>query len=242
MGSIFPTNIMGSGVGPFGGWVRKILNTESDSLIGFWLQDEVSGTTAEDSSGEGNDGTYSNVTLADATFLGRPVPLYDQTNNPNLDFASAGFDADFDGDEGTIIIPCRVASGAWTDGANRYLIYIAADGDNQVGVYKSSTNNRLSFFRFGNATAKTENLDGLTSEDWLIVAITWSVANDQQIYYLNGSPSGAADTGLDNWVGDPSEAVIGNRAASFPFDGWIGPVPVWSTPLSASQIDYLNPT
>jgi hypothetical protein len=224
-----------------GGFVNLILNQYSTDLIGFWIQDETSGATAEDSSAEGNDGAYTGVTLADATYLGRPVPRYDGVNDV-LDVDSAGLDADFDGREGALIVPARVFnSGVWTDGNNRTLAQFRVDAQNRLYI-TSPADDKSILYRY-EANGTSESYTHTTEDtDWARYGMTWSHSADEVAYYANGSRL-FADTGLGAWAaGALVVATIGafSAAPAGVWNGWIGPVPLWATALSRSVMERLT--
>jgi len=234
-----------SAIGPRGSWVKRVLNTESDNLIGFWLQDETSGTTAEDSSGKGNDGTYSNVTLADATLLGRPVPLYVPGDSSYLNFYSVGFNSDFDGEEGTVIVPIRVSgAGVWTDETQRTVFGALADSSNYVRLFKAINDNQFILRYMAGGTNKDIYSSGAGSLNWLWLALTWSASGDQVRGYLNGEQDGSTLSSLGSWSGslNAGACIIGAQSTtpSYLWDGWLGPIPMWSKALTPSQVAYVS--
>ena len=60
-------------------YFKRVLHTENDNLVGYWPLREASGSTAEDESGNGCDGTYNSPTLGqDGIGDGWTVPLFEE--------------------------------------------------------------------------------------------------------------------------------------------------------------------
>lgn len=226
-------------------FVDRVLRTERDSLIGFWLQDERVGAVAADSSPESNDGAYSNVTLANGTLLKRPVPLYTPTDDSFLNVYSVGFAADFDPTEFTILIPIRVFNGAvWTNGLAHNFFVFAADATNYILGRKEVANNTLAFYQNGNGAFLGRTTAAYVTTDWLWCAVTRSESGNEFHAYINAESLGAL-AGTGAWAGALSntQAVIGARTTApiFEWLGWIGPCAVWNTVLTPAQIRYVTP-
>ncbi|KKL18561.1 hypothetical protein LCGC14_2474300, partial [marine sediment metagenome] len=69
--------------------------------------------------------------------------------------------------------------------------------------------------------------------DFFVLLLTWSVADDEGMAYLNGTmTAGGIRTGLGTWAGNLSSTrtTIGAQATvpTSPWDGSIGPVVVWA--------------
>jgi hypothetical protein len=84
----------------------------------------------------------------------------------------------------------------------------------------------------------------LSALQWYSYALTWSLAADQVINYLNGAQVGATFTGLGTWAGSLSatRTVLANGNANGvdgPFYGSMAHTAVWTTPLAPSEIAAL---
>ena len=90
-----------------------------DDLLAYWMMAEDSGPTGIDSSGNGRDGTYSNVTLGQSGIGdGKTAASFNGTSS-NLDVYSAGLSSVFPGDEGSFIIWSKMSSAVWADSTRR---------------------------------------------------------------------------------------------------------------------------
>jgi len=73
---------------PIGGgstYIDKVLSIQPANLIGYWPMNDASGAVALDYSGQGNNGAYTGVSLANAPGPdgGNSCPLFDGTSDFN---------------------------------------------------------------------------------------------------------------------------------------------------------------
>ena len=227
-------------------YVKKVLQIDYTNLIGYWPMNEASGATAVDRSSQGNNGSYNGVTLANAAGPdAKPCPWFDGNDDYN-DIYSAAFNADFDGQEGSISVWCKVnAAGIWTDGSIHYIARCHVDANNGLFLTKPAVNNRLQWIYEAGGTTEQNNLDAVSTTDWFHLAMTWSLSagvNGEVNYYYNGSAE-PTDTNLGTWAGnlDNSATMIGNQSAGSPntWHGWLAHPAIWKTPLTSAQIEKL---
>lgn len=208
--------------------------------IAYWPLADVSGSVATDESGNGRNGTYSNVTLGvPGIGDGRTAAAFDGSTS-FVNVYSASLSGAFLPDLGTFAIWLQVANvGVWTDTAFRAAMSFETTGGTQFYIQRDSTNNRIQVGRFSGASV---NLNGLSSTGWLHVAITWSVAANQFIAYLNGAAVGSPVAIVTKTAGlNSARTRIGSYSAS-PFQGWSGSLAhpaVFATALTAPQIASL---
>jgi len=220
------------------------LKVLSYSPIAYWRLNESSGIVATDSSGNGYNGTYANVSVGASTFEdGAACPTFDGSSS-YVDIYSAGFDTAWDKDEYTLMCWFK-HSGTWNDGNNRDAIYMAVDSSNRVYIRKSSVaagQARVTADRNG-----TEFQRGIstTSNDWLFYAQTVSVLADAFKAYQDGVNFGGTLSSLTAWVGALSSAttLIGARsqAGTGVFNGQIAHIAILPL-LNAAAILDLNTT
>lgn len=223
-------------------YLQRILSLGS---IALYPQNEASGTTIVDNSGNGRNGTYSAVTLGAAGIGdGQTAASYNGTTSYGNIYSTSLRNA-FDVAAGTLAAWARVANaGVWTDGVNRNVIRIdSATAGNLVFIRKSATANELRVQRSGGAVAdfvSTTTLAGVTA--WFHVAITWSIANDRLRLYVNGSQVGATQTGLGAWAGLPNAMTIGaaNTVPAEPWSGTIAYAGIWNRELTATEVQSIG--
>lgn len=229
------------GVDPALAYTNKV---KALSPIAYWPLAEASGTTANDESGNGRNGTYTAVTLGQTGIGdGRTAASFDgSTSFANV--FSASLQAAFNNQEGTLAAWARVSgAGVWTDGAQRRIVRLAADANNSVVLFKATTNNQLSWTYQAGGTSSTRSKGAVSTTDWIHVALTWSKSGDQAIAYFNGVQEGAVLSGLGAWAGNlaSSTTLIGatSQTPGGVWNGNLAHVAVWATPLSAAQIATL---
>lgn len=222
-------------------YAQKVLTIAPANLIGYWRLNETSGTNADDSSSQNNDGTYTGVDLANAAGPdGVKVPYFDGTND-YCNIYSAAFNSDFNGQSGTMAIWCKVnAAAVWTDAAFRKSFFVGVDvSTNYVNIDKRATNNEMIFEYKAGGVLKSVSLT-ISSTAWFHLAVTWNLSGDQMIAYLNGTQTGSTQTGLGTWAGslDALFCNIGARATTpvQVWHGWLAHAALWNTPLTPAQI------
>jgi hypothetical protein len=237
---------------PFGAsYLTRIRREFGSSLVALWPQYEVSGTQITDISGNGHNGTYSNVTLGQAGIGdGNTAAGYNGTagaSGSRGDVYSAGFAAAFNGAEGTLLGWWKVANaGVWADGTYRRLASFWKDNNNVLDVYKANVNNHLYLFRKGSTVLRgvdTTYLAGSTA--WFQMAMTWSVSADAVRVYLNGTRVDASAAAIGAWVNgamSSTNCLLGSNYQSGYGQVWsgsIGPVALGNAALSPAAIARL---
>lgn len=211
--------------------------------IAYWPLAEPSGTTIVDESGNGRNGAYTAVTVAQPGIGdGRTSASFDGATSFGNIF-SASLQGAFNGAEGTLALWAKVsAAGVWTDATARDLTNLGVSGSNVPRIQKPTTSNQMQCTYIAGGTNKTVNI-GTSTTAWVHFAMTWSKSADQMIAYINGVQSGATQTGLGVFAGSLSATLTTIGAAStVPAAVWSGllaHVAVWATPLSAGQIATL---
>ena len=225
-----------------GGLVEKILGTENDDLLGYWLMDESSGVTADNAEGTAaRDGTYIGSTLGQSVAPFTAV-LMDGVNDC-VDIFSLNLQSAFSATAGTMLVFAKVSgSGVWTDGSTRQIFYIAADSNNRIFIQKDNANNQLQYFYIAGGTIESVTKTAMTTTDWMCVALTWDKTADEVKAYYNGVQEGTTLTGLGNWVGSLGSQLVNfgtadnTPAVAQGFDGYQAHGALWSKALTAAQI------
>ena len=230
-------------------YTKKILTPNADvgydpsSLILYHPMNESAGGVAIDHSPEGNDGAYTGVTLGQPGIGdGLTCPFFDGVNDYN-DFYSLGLNADFDGDEGTILQWVMFnAVGDWTDGNQHYFTTITGTGE-QIFLSKSAANT-LRWYRRAGGVTDLITIGGYADVDWMPLAVTWSVLADQLIAYKDGAQAGAIQVGLGAWATalGINGCVIGaiNNTPTNPHIGLEAHTALYTAPLTPAVIAYLS--
>lgn len=210
-----------------------------DALIAHWKFDENNGSTAFDSTGEGNNGTITNATWSSGKF---GSSLHYDGSGDWTNIYSAGFNTDFDGNEGTVSMWIKPTNAAvWTDSTQRYFINLFADSNNRIVISKQTNDNQIGFFHLGGGTTKSILISNFSPTEWTHLALTYSDSGDEVIAYVNGEQVGTTQTGVGTFTGSlgSSNTVIGAYQSSgdfFIWDGSIDDVRVYTQALTPGQI------
>ncbi len=229
------------GVGRLAGsYASKVLATAPANLLAYWKLDELSGSVAHDSSGNGRHGTYQNgVTLNGATFEdGSPAASFDGIND-YVDVYSSSLASAFNGSEGTLLVWVRSSALGLTGRHDAFRI--AGASTSRVTLIKGTPASSVTESYLAGGVTNNVSLpyDGT---DWFQSIISWSKSADAVKVYLNGSLVGSA-TGLGSWVGelDLASVVLGavNTSGTFSWDGSLAHAALWDTALNTTQIAHL---
>lgn len=208
------------------------------NLLAYWKLDEASGTNAADSSGNGRNGTYSGVTLAQTAGPGASMGLaglWDGVND-TVDVFSAGLASVFPSAAGSLVVWFKVDSAAvWNDATVRVIAQFRVDGNNSVLLYKNAANSISAIYTAGGTAKSVTN--AYSALIWSVFGITWDKVADQVKVYLNAAQLGSTQTGLGTWSGTIATAYIGS--ASGPSGYWskyIQQTLLYGRALSAAEI------
>jgi hypothetical protein len=227
-----------------------VLQTQPNNLIGYWQLNETSGSTAVDSSGNtGRNGTYNTITLdaADSPHgTDRRVPLFNGDTS-NVDIYSSGFDGAFDPEEGSISAWIKASDSLWEDDDDvEFIINLRSDADNLIHIESPNTDNRLYFVHIAGGSTKSYSHDFSSGalDEWFHVAMVFSKSGDYIKGYIDGTEIFSITYDSRTWSGSlhSNRTVIGCRQVISANNGWegnIGDVAIWDTPLSASEIEDL---
>lgn len=224
-------------------YIDKVKSIFDTSLIAYWPLNEASGTTAYDVSGNGLHGTYTGVDLGQAGIGdGETSPYFDGAND-YVNVYSAGLASAFNGDEGTVLIWYKVTDAdVWTDGIDRYLLYIATDGLSIIRLTKRVDANQLLFTYRAGGTFEYGIITGQSSTGWIHMAMTWDAVADEVKYYIDGSLE-ETDTGLGTWAGNIISTFChigaGNEGTAGNTDGYLAHCAIGNTALTPAQIAEL---
>lgn len=183
---------------------------------------ETSGTTMTDSSGNGYNGTWNAVTLADADGPGPSMgkaPKFNGTSSYGRSTA-AGLLAALSKTVGTLSIWCKVASsGVWTDGIGRVGIEALIDASNRMYNTKAAANNTARGFYQTSGSLHTAEKTSYSNTNWFHVLVTFDTAANNSLYLDNVLAQATAITATV--TGSFASVMIG-AADTTPANVWSG--------------------
>jgi hypothetical protein len=245
----FPTiGVAGGGLSIAG----RIQSIETANLISYKILGEASGTVAVDQINSAMNGTHNNVTLAQQGIGGYTSASYNGTTSNTLTYTAA-LAAAFNGAAGTIIAYAKPSGASiWTDGAARYVRRLFANSNNQIRIYKSTSNNTI----YANYTAGGTSNDVSTTAfggntSWMFLAITWdknSGATGEVKFYGNVSGTvaqiGTTQTSLGTWSGAIADnyTSIGSAATTpiaSPWSGLLQHMPIYTKALTLAELQII---
>jgi hypothetical protein len=208
------------------------------SLIAYWPMNETDGTTTVDRSGNGRNGSYTSVTLANAdapTKLGGKAPKFDGTNS-YCSIAGASLNAAFSPAEGSFSIWGKVTNESVWNMAILALMTSFVDANNRVVLRKHAAAGSIGCVYSAGGTAEVI-AKATTTLAWFHIAMTWSVSEDKAILYFNGSPV-SESSALGTWVGSTTVHLIGAYSATpdLGWNGWLCHSMMLSKAASSSEI------
>lgn len=203
---------------------------------------ETSGTNANDTSAENNDGTYSAgvvLAAAESPASGDDMPLFDGDDSVNI-INVAG---DFDPTLGSIVFFIQAANAAvWSDASYMQLARIFVDGNNRIDIFKNtSPADQVVYRYYANGTINEGLADIPHTTANFHIGFTWNKAQDRVTAYLNGIEIDSA-SGLDTWTGTPILCVVGLESigGSLGWEGYISQFRVYDRELTSDEMATLS--
>ncbi len=216
--------------------------------VGFWRLDECQGSTANDSSGNGNHGTITIGATGGNTSAGTCAG---SAGEAWKDGATGKYNAslDFDGTDDYVNLGSsstyKFTTGAftlaaWIKPTNTSSRSIISNDDHSVTGYSMVlSGGKLRFITRGTTDNVTDSVRSISTGIWTHVAVVYTGTAGQRLLYINGN----LDTS-ESFTGSISSAVnnlfIGQLSDdSFLYSGQIDDARVYNYTLSAAQMRKL---
>lgn len=204
-------------------------------LVGHWKLDESSGTTATDSSGEGNDGTVTGTNFASSSVSVCPIGSTGLEVDGGTDYISVGNDSSLQfTDEFTVMAWIRGDS--WGSGSDVDTI-VRKGTTNPLNYAFSVVDGEVTLVLDGN-DAGSGRFSGdtvLNVDRWYHVAAIWD--GSEVKIYVNGVQDNSTTHSHSSTLGtDSRELFIGGHSSGDRFDGSIADVRIYDQAVAASYI------
>lgn len=219
-------------------YTSKILRVCGTSLIAHWALDDAEGNIMHGSK-NGYDGTHTGVTLGQAGIGdGRTSSKYVVADSSRSFSSNASLLSAISYSELTIAAWINFGAGSLTDSTLRYCLRIGVNGNNDIALAKSATNNQIRMFYIAGGTNKERDVENLSEGVWNHFCLTASKTNDRVIGYFNGVKQGATLTGLGVFVGTVAAIAIGaqNSTGAVPMNGNISHVILCNAELDGNTV------
>jgi len=205
-----------------------IANPAGAELVAWWRLDEGSGTTASDSSGNGNDATFEgSPTWVDDGKLGKAVRF-----NGSSDYLAApdSETLDINGDQLTMA--------AWINGedwpaANHVIRKVADTGTGSIYILRVQPDTVRVYLNTSAGETLVQGTTVLARNEWIHVALTYDGA--QARIYVDGQLDVAMDVSGELTQSD-NELRIGRGEPAGYFMGMIDDVRVYNHALTEDEI------
>jgi hypothetical protein len=210
--------------------------TINDGLVGYWKFDESSGTTAADSSGYGNDGTWTGGPTASST-----TPTVNFTNPYSLSFDGTNDYVDM-GDDSSLDLTSAITVSAWfkPDVINQQVDILSRDDgvNRNFWVYLENDETIHWSMVFSGTAKDTVSTSLYSAGSWMNVVGTFN-GTDRMLYIDGVREANTAESGtIDN---DDVSFTIGAREDGLDrlFNGLIDDVRVYNRALTATEVSSL---
>ena len=215
---------------------QQIIDT---APIAYWPFNELSGAAAINygTLGAAANGAYTGATLAQIAAPGGGLaPLFDGVND-FCDLYSAAFAGAFNPALGSMAVWFRTVAGL----SSGVILSIRTDDTNRVIIkHVADTTGDFNLEYNAGGTAETSSTYDATTGAWYHAVVTWSVAADQVIFYVNGAQLGVTATGLGTWVGalNAARCTAGcySTSATLDYNGYIAHPALWDKVLTPTEI------
>ncbi len=206
----------------------------TDGLVGYWKFDELSGTTAADSSGIGNTATLING----PTWTTGKVDGALSFNGQNT-YIDCGTGSSLNLTNSLTICawiyPESFGQGGWGRIVDR------GNGSSGYSFYVNSANSTIKYVAYGsNTVSSSAQVIGLNK--WQHVAVVYDDSSDTVTFYVNGQQAGTVGYTASPFGSSDDPAVIGIRGYDLnrAFDGLIDDVRVYNRALTEDEVSDIS--
>jgi len=199
--------------------------------------DTFDSVVAVDSGDNGLDGTH--------VLVGLNGSAGQYGGDGHTDIYSAALIVFFNPVNGTLIQRLQVPNAdIWVDATFHQFVALRADANNRVFGFKDLTDNRISVFYRAGGVQQAVVISGLSTLNEFGIATSWDKGVDEFRAFLDGSQSGATQSGLGVWVGalDSAKSVVGadSTAPSVPWKGLIADTVLGNITATPAQIATID--
>ena len=202
------------------------ITTLSDDLVGFWKFDELTGTTANDSSAAMNIGTLVNSPLWTTGKSSGAISF--DGNNDAVEITTGSFNA------GSGTISLWVYAKSFSNYKHFIFGHATQPWSNRVQIYTDSKGALA--IGLGDSSKVKSNIYKLLLNNWHHIVLTWD--NGNYVIYVDGiAKTNGTYKGLSTWNSYADIGNNGNRPTRIEaFDGIIDEVQIYNRSLTANEV------
>lgn len=224
--------VAGLGLGLFVWFGRPVLAV-SDSLIGYWNFDEATGTTSADSSGNGNDGTFTGSGVAHSTVL-PPTSCF--INTHSLSFSGAGGYVSIP-DNATMDPASAISISFWMKAntvSNGYQHIVFKQGPvvTSYGVWLNG--DHVYMEDNDNSVRSLASNTAITADAWHYITVTYD--GTTQALYIDGALDNSQSLPGITLTYQNSPVKVGSGDYNNPFNGYVDDLRIYGRALSNTEI------
>jgi len=209
------------------GTIRNDDPTRETGLMGYWKFDEISGTQAADSSGQGNTGTLQNGPAWASGRLDGSLSFDGVDDAVNVGQSGFGLEA------GATIALWLCPTGT----ATVYQTLLVRGLVNPFLLQISKTTGQIrAGIRTTGGTSYLLSQTTLSSDQWYHVALTYK--SGERVLYINGT-SDIADAQTGNLPASTNSTTLGSNGSGEFFKGRLDEVRIYNRPLSSAEVKAL---
>jgi len=214
------------------GMPTVVRGAEDPNLIGWWMFDEGSGTTAFDASGKGNEAQFvGNPQWVSEGRFGRAVQF-----NGTTDYLAAPDSASLDIKGDKLTLAAWVKANAWA--TSHFIRKIADTGTGSIYMLRVQANTLRAIFTTSAGALTVLGATTVRAQEWVHVAFVYDGAEGR--VYLNGVVDGRGNIAGD-LIESNNELRIGRGEPAGYFNGTIDDVRVYNRALTDAEIKALDP-
>lgn len=154
-------------------------------VIGAYPLNEISGTTAQDESGNNLDGTYTGTFALNQDGIGEDV-CADMLGTAGVALYSAGYVSAFNIDEGFLSVWLKANNEAFWASSNKCFFIFGEDTGTANCVFARTNVGAITFLLYYNSNLKSVEIPKQHGLRWLNIGFRWSAITGNADIFVNG--------------------------------------------------------
>jgi len=211
-------------------YYKKLMSLGTSPPIAYWPLWDAGGAVADNAMGDaGFDAAYDVDCVLGEPGIGDGRTSIRNDGNAFVNLFTVSLRDAFNSREGTLAVMCKVGE-PWSETTARVAIALGASDADRIYIRKSTAAIIHALAKFNNI-AKQWQSGGQSTLDFFHLALTWSLSNDELIFYIDGNSEGTYNS-IGDW--NPANLLASNRCyiggyigGNTPWHGWQAHGAVW---------------